>query len=63
MDHKVFFPSLQNITLSKAVEILSNPIFLKVFSIEIMTVLDILRSTLRPGVELKNLESVGMDGV
>lgn len=29
------------------------------FSIEIMTVLDILRSTLRPGVELKKLESVG----
>lgn len=52
------FTEYQSITLSKAVEILSNPIFLRVLRIEIMTVQDILRSIPSPGVELKNLQSV-----
>lgn len=52
------FTEYQCITLSKAVEILSNPIFLRVLRIEIMTVQDILRSIPSPGVALKNLQSV-----
>lgn len=52
------FTEYQSITLSKAVEILSNPIFLRVLRIEIMTVQDILRSIPSPGVALKNLQSV-----